>query len=160
MRSQQNLHTAFEVNIQIHTWGQTTNYLHRGLDAKLGKPDFNCHSTSELVLSTENKRGIIFERDWWNISRLVNRVWKHSVWFRRFVIMCQYCILSTYENHWFLRWGPINSRTLPSNHTSSMVLKAYAYRDTVEPGYKKRFLSNYKSKCIVNLYEWIRYVSW
>jgi predicted Ser/Thr protein kinase len=141
VRIEEDLRAAFEVNIcQVLNKLIGPEYeFCRWHDPNPGIPDFSCTYNSQTILCIENKRGLILrEID----GRTFPDFYKSSPKARSVIqqiynYMCdrelQYGVLSTYENHWFLRRpneAPSKlfvSETLPSSHVSPTVLKAYAY---------------------------------
>ncbi|CAG8706455.1 4928_t:CDS:2, partial [Ambispora leptoticha] len=141
VRYEEGVRSAFEVNIcQVLNKLMGPDYeFSRWQDGSPGIPDFNCHYTIQLILCIENKRGLVLRE----ISGRTFSEFYESSSKAKMVIqqiynyMCnrqlQYGVLSTYEDHWFLRRPPETpsklfvSSTLSSQSESPTVLKAYAY---------------------------------
>ena len=103
-----------------------------------GIPDFNCHLVGSLILVTEAKRKHVLEDmgeqtfpEFYKTSEtskgkdVIQQIYNYMGGNE-----LRYGILTTYDNHWFLRWEHAKlwiSKTLPLQSESPPVLKAYAY---------------------------------
>jgi predicted Ser/Thr protein kinase len=141
LRNKEDLRGAFAANIcwVLNKLTGPEYEFCRWQDRSPGIPDFACTYNSQTILCIEIKRGRVlgkiggipfpeFYQSSPNARSAIQQIYNY---------MCdrkhEYGVLSTYENHWFLR-RPDEARsklfvseTLPSSHESPTVLKAYAY---------------------------------
>ncbi|PKY62353.1 hypothetical protein RhiirA4_488692 [Rhizophagus irregularis] len=100
-----------------------------------GIPDFNCHLVGSLILVIEAKRKHVLEDmgeetfpEFYQTSKggdVIQQIYNYMGGNE-----LRYGILTTYDNHWFLRREHAKlwiSKTLPLKSESPPVLKAYAY---------------------------------
>ncbi|CAG8490558.1 16097_t:CDS:2 [Acaulospora colombiana] len=100
-----------------------------------GVPDFNCHLVDSLVLVSEVKRKHVLEDmgeqtfpEFYRTSKGKDAI--QQIYNYRGGNELRYGILTTYDNHWFLRREHTElwiSKTLPLQSESPPILKAYAY---------------------------------
>jgi hypothetical protein len=98
-------------------------------------PDFNCHLVGSLILVMEAKRKHVLEDmgeqtfpEFYQTSKGKDVIQQIYNYMRGNEL--RYGILTTYDNHWFLRQEYAElwiSKTLPLQSESPPVLKAYAY---------------------------------
>ncbi|CAG8676460.1 11091_t:CDS:1, partial [Ambispora gerdemannii] len=141
VRNEEDLREAFSVNI-CHVLNNLIGpeyEFSRWQDHNPGIPDFNCTYVAQLILCIENKRALVI-RDIggrtfpeYYQSSLKARTVTQQVYNYMCDKQLQYGVLSTYEDHWFLR-RPDETPTklfispaLSSQSESPTVLKAYAY---------------------------------
>jgi predicted Ser/Thr protein kinase len=118
----------------IYLMGSEYKFSRRSPDTP-GVPDFTCHLVGSLILVIEVKRKHVLEDmgeetfpEFYQTSKgkdVIQQIYNYMGGNE-----LRYGILSTYDNHWFLRREHAKlwiSKTLPLQSESPPVLKAYAY---------------------------------
>ncbi|GBC09904.1 hypothetical protein RclHR1_00920022 [Rhizophagus clarus] len=134
---EEDVRNAINVNIFMilnDLTGPDYVYLRKSTDTP-GIPDFNCHLVGSLILVMEAKRKHVLEDmgeetfpEFYQTSKgkdVVQQIYNYMGGNE-----LRYGILSTYDNHWFLRREHAKlwiSKTLSLQSESPPVLKAYAY---------------------------------
>ncbi|GBC06334.1 hypothetical protein RclHR1_06770017 [Rhizophagus clarus] len=137
VENEEDVRVAIDINICMvlnRLMGSEVKFSKRSTDTP-GIPDFTCHLVGSLILVMEAKRKHVLEDmgeetfpEFYQTSKgkdVIQQIYNYMGGNE-----LRYGILSTYDNHWFLRREHAKlwiSKTLPLQSESPPVLKAYAY---------------------------------
>ena len=137
VENEEDVRVAIDINICMilnRLMGSEYKFSKRSTDTP-GIPDFTCHLVGSLILVIEAKRKHVLEDmgeqsfpEFYNTSKgkdVIQQIYNYMGGNE-----LRYGILTTYDNHWFLRREHAKLwilKTLPLQSESPPVLKAYAY---------------------------------